>query len=58
MATYSQANRPLKIHTPLGEDAVLIEKLQGTEAVSELFHFALDLLAEKRSPSTSCSGRR
>lgn len=47
MATYSQANRPLKIHTPLGDDAVLIARLQGTEAISELFHFELELLAEK-----------
>jgi type VI secretion system secreted protein VgrG len=44
MAKYSQANRWLKVHTPLGDDAVLIEGFHGNEAVSELYRFELDVL--------------
>ncbi len=47
MATYTQANRPLAITTPLGQDAVLLERFTGSEAISELFCFQLDLLAEQ-----------
>jgi type VI secretion system secreted protein VgrG len=49
MGKYSQANRKLAITTPLGEDALLIEKLSGSEAVSELFQFQASLLAEKQT---------
>jgi type VI secretion system secreted protein VgrG len=45
MASYKQAQRLLSIVTPLGADALLLESFNGTEAVSELFHFQLDLLA-------------
>lgn len=44
--TYTQANRPLAVTTPLGPDVLLLEKLRGTEGISSLFHFTLDLLAE------------
>ena len=57
MAAYSQADRPLKIDTPLGDDAVLIEKLHGTEAVSELYRFQLTLLAEKAVPFEKLLGQ-
>jgi type VI secretion system secreted protein VgrG len=43
---FSQANRRLQIETPLGPDALLITALSGTEGISTLFHFQLDLLAE------------
>lgn len=46
MGKYTQDNRPLAISTPLGKDALLLEKLAGTEAISEPFRFQLDLLAE------------
>lgn len=42
---YSQANRALSISTLLGPDALLLEKIHATEAISELFSFELDLLA-------------
>jgi type VI secretion system secreted protein VgrG len=45
MAVYKQAQRLIKVTTPLGPDALLLESFNGTEAVSELFHFQLDLLA-------------
>jgi type VI secretion system secreted protein VgrG len=50
MNLYTQAARPLSVVTPLGQDALLLEELQGTEAVSELFHFRLDLLAAAGTP--------
>src|SRR3954451_9466305 len=43
---YTQANRRIAISTPLGEDAVLLRGFTGTEAMSRLFHFDLDLLSE------------
>ena len=50
MPTYSQAGRPLQTKTPLtpeDPDAVLLEKLSGSEAISEPFLFRLELLAEE-----------
>lgn len=46
MPTYTQTGRMMAIKTPLDEHALLLEVLTGTEAISELFHFELDLLAE------------
>jgi type VI secretion system secreted protein VgrG len=46
MAMYTQADRPMAITTPLGEDVLLITELRGHEAISELFHFEIDLLAQ------------
>ena len=43
---YTQADRPLALTTPLGDDALLLERLSGTEGISTLFQFKLDLLAE------------
>ncbi len=36
---YTQAGRLLRIDTPLGEDALLLEKFDGEEEISELFRF-------------------
>jgi type VI secretion system secreted protein VgrG len=41
---FSQANRRLRIETPLGPDALLITALSGTEGTSTLFHFEAELL--------------
>ena len=38
---YDQANRPMKLTTPLGANALLLVALQGREAVSHMFHFNL-----------------
>ncbi len=46
----SQANQPLSIMTPLGKDALLLERLAGSEAISEPFLYRLDLLASGQSP--------
>ena len=50
MDTYTQANRWLSITTPLGMDALLLVGVRGSEAVSELFRFHLDLLATVHNP--------
>ena len=49
MATYTQAVRPLRVTTPLGPDALLLVGLSGHEAISRLFQFRLDLLAENET---------
>jgi len=41
---FTQANRRLRIETPLGPDALLITALSGTEGLSNLFHFQAELL--------------
>jgi type VI secretion system secreted protein VgrG len=46
MPVYKQADRPLAITTPLGEDVLLLLGFRGYEAISQLFSFELDLLAE------------
>ena len=46
MATYTQASRPLTVSTPLGPDDLLVTGLTGREAISQLFRFQLELLAE------------
>src|SRR5436190_11581373 len=44
--TYTQATRSMEVTTPLGPDTLLLRGFSGSEAVSQLFHFQLDLLAE------------
>lgn len=46
---YTQANRLLAIDTPLGEDVLLLQGLTGSEGVSRLFTFQLELLSEAPS---------
>ena len=41
----SQANRNLAIATPLGEDVLLLERINGREEMSRLFDFELDMLS-------------
>src|SRR5450631_250864 len=45
MAT-TQANRTLKVVTPLGTDVLLIQQITGTEQISQLFHYDLQLISE------------
>jgi type VI secretion system secreted protein VgrG len=49
MGKYLQADRPLEVTTPLGPDVLLLVGFTGQEAVSQLFSFQLDLLAEKQA---------
>ena len=46
MANYTQANRPIAIHTPLGGEILLLTGVQGKEAISQLFNYHVDLIAE------------
>ncbi len=47
--SYTQANRRIAISTPLGQDTLLLRGFTGSEAISQLFHFDLDLLSENQS---------
>ncbi|MFN7986889.1 MAG: type VI secretion system tip protein TssI/VgrG [Thermoanaerobaculia bacterium] len=47
MSTYTQANRPMAITTPLGPDVLLLTALKGHEGISELFRFELEVMAEQ-----------
>ncbi len=46
MSSYTQDGRLFKIDTPLGKDVLLLEGFRGTEGISRIFHFELDLLSE------------
>ena len=45
----AQAHRRIAISTPLGKDVLLLRGFNGSEAISQLFHFDLDLLSENDS---------
>ena len=45
MADYQQGGRLLTVTTPLGDNKLLLIGLSGTEALSQLFRFHLDLIA-------------
>src|SRR2546426_3214813 len=49
MAKYSQAKRPMRIDTTLGDDVLLLQGFAGEEGVSSPFYFTLDLLSENAS---------
>ena len=49
MAKYTQAKRPMRIDTVLGEDVLLLSSLSGEEGISTPFYFSLDLLSEDAS---------
>ena len=44
---FTQENRLLKLDTPLGDDALLLQGLTGREGISQLFKFDLDLLSDQ-----------
>ncbi len=48
MPDYRQADRPLKITTPLGEDILLITGLNGNEEISHLFDFHVSMVADAK----------
>ncbi len=47
MPSYTQANQPLAIDTPLGKDKLLLSRIHGVEAISQLFEFTLDCLSQE-----------
>ncbi|WP_169978649.1 type VI secretion system Vgr family protein [Tautonia rosea] len=60
MESYQQANRPLTVSTPLGPDTLLLVGLSGTEALSQLFRFRLELIATNQTdiPFEKMLGRK
>lgn len=46
MPTYTQANRPISIATPLGGDVLLLRGFSGREAISTLFFYRVELMSE------------
>jgi type VI secretion system secreted protein VgrG len=51
MSNYTQEGGLFKIDTPLGKDVLLLRGFKGTESISRLFRFELDLLSENSSIS-------
>lgn len=49
MASYIEADRPMTVTTPLGPDVLLLTGLSGREAISELFSFQLEFIAEQKA---------
>ncbi len=45
MEGYTQADRFIRVETPLGEDVLVLEAFSGREAVSEIFSYRLDVLS-------------
>jgi type VI secretion system secreted protein VgrG len=45
MADYTQAGRPFRVYTPAGNDVLLLENLEGEEAISRPFEYRLDMLS-------------
>lgn len=42
-----QSTRLMELHTPLGEDVLLIKRLSATEGISQLFSYDLEILHEE-----------
>jgi type VI secretion system secreted protein VgrG len=51
MGAYTQEGGLFKIDTPLGKDVLLLRGFRGSEGISRLFRFELDLLSENHSIS-------
>jgi type VI secretion system secreted protein VgrG len=51
MADYSQESKSISLKTPLGDDVLLLRGFTGSEGISRLFSFHLDLLSEKSRES-------
>ncbi|UCC74174.1 MAG: type VI secretion system tip protein VgrG [Gemmatimonadota bacterium] len=46
MADYTQADRPFRVDSELGEDVLLLEGFSGEEGISSPFCFTVDMLSE------------
>lgn len=46
MSDYTQDNLLFTVLTPLGKDKLLFKSLQGTEQLSDLFHFQIEMLSQ------------
>jgi type VI secretion system secreted protein VgrG len=46
---FEQIDRPMKLTTPLGPDALILVGFQGREAISQMFHFELKTVWEDKT---------
>src|SRR5581483_11678973 len=46
MPKYTQDGRPFRVYTTLGKDKLLLESLEGEEAISRPFEYRLDMVSE------------
>jgi type VI secretion system secreted protein VgrG len=46
MGDHTQENKPIKLKTPLGDDVLMLRGFTGSEGISRLFSFHLDLISE------------
>jgi type VI secretion system secreted protein VgrG len=53
MPGYSQADRPIRVTTPLGEDALLLAAFSGVEGVSMPFELRLSMLSDDAAVSAA-----
>jgi type VI secretion system secreted protein VgrG len=51
MANYTQKGRPFRVYTTLGTDVLLLENLEGEEAVSRPFEYRLDMVSTNEAIS-------
>lgn len=49
MITFNQLQRQLRIDTPLGEDALLLQRVSGTESLSQPFQYRAVVMSEDSS---------
>jgi type VI secretion system secreted protein VgrG len=55
---YTQTKRPMRVYTPLGDDVLLLEGINGTERISRPFEYTLDMLSENDSVSLTALIRK
>ena len=49
MPTFKEADRPITVTTPLGDDVLLLRGFSGLEGISRVFAFDLDVMAKKNT---------
>ena len=49
--SFTQAHRPVRIATPLGEDVLLLRSMNGVERLGRPFQYELVLLSEQHDLS-------
>ena len=49
MGEYLQQKHKLRVTTPLGENELLLKSFEGTEAISTLFSYRLEMIAENKT---------
>ena len=49
MAKLSQSNRVAEFKTPLGENALVLVNIEGTEALGDMFEFHIEALSEQEN---------